>query len=998
MATSYYPSFIKKLEEIFMMDHAELDFGIYRIMNQKRAEIKKFLEQDLLPQVKTILSENSGTDTAAIRARMREIEGQAASFGASAESNPEYQQLKEKLQQSADVSQLENDVYNHLTIFFGRYYDEGDFVSKRRYKDNTYAIPYNGEEVKLHWANADQYYIKSSEYFQNYSFKCGDKYVHFVLKDASTEMNNNKSQNNMERRFALYQEEGLPTIEEVNGELNIYFTYQLMPKAIKQKDLCASAIDTLSSLLPEAWTLLLENYSATDNRSVLEKHLVDYTAKNSFDYFIHKDLGGFLRRELDFYIKNDVMHLDDLDSRHIQSQLAQVKAIKGVGDKIITFLASLEDFQKKLWLKKKFVLQTDYCITLDRIPEKFYDEICANDAQREEWVRLFAIDEIEGLMGVGGYSEPLSIDFLKQKPYLVLDTSFFSDSFKHKLLKEIDNLDEQCDGLLINSENSQSLRLIGTKYYKAIQTTYIDPPYNTVYSKILYKNNYEHSSWLSLMNNTIPYVSKLWTNDFSFGLAIDDYEFVNLARFLDNHFPELERSVAIVNHHPQGSGGRLSRTHEYYIMLSKKDSPAYFGEPQEDYQEDRNFMRSGRGENNFRQNRWRSFYALLMDPKTRKIVDVEDAVPLDQEYPMGVTENGLIRIYPINSNGEERVWRSSCETGRIRAKNNELFVTPRGAVLQAINHEAKREVLMSNWVDSKFSAGTNGTNLLDHMGLGGKFDYPKSIATLETGLWAQTFGRDNGIILDYFGGSGTTAHAVINMNRKFGGNRKYIIVEMGNHFNTATRPRIEKAIYSADWRDGKPVSRDGISHCFKYISLEQYEDTLNNLVVKENSGIFDGDNDSFKESYMLGYMMDTETKGSLFNLEWFVNPFAMTLKTTKDNELVETKVDMVETFNFLIGLNVETIHWHEDDNICVVEGVTHKGEDKTLVIWRNCEKIDNEALNRFFDKMDYSTLRQDFDLIYVNGDNTLPNLRRDDENWKVVLIEQEFQKRMFEEE
>lgn len=329
MATSYYPSFIKKLDEIFMMDHAELDFGIYRIMNHKRSEIKQFLENDLLPQVKTILSENSGTDTASIKARMREIEGQAASFGALAESNPEYQKLKEKLHQSADVSQLENEVYNHLTTFFSRYYDEGDFVSKRRYKDNTYAIPYNGEEVKLYWANADQYYIKSSEYFQNYSFKCGDKYVHFVLKDASTEMNNNKSQNNMERRFALYQEEGFPTFEEVNGELNIYFTYQLMPKATKQKDLCVSAICTLSSILPESWNQLLDSYSATDNRSVLEKHLVDYTAKNTFDYFIHKDLGGFLRRELDFYIKNEVMRIDDLDSSYIQSQLAQVKAIKG---------------------------------------------------------------------------------------------------------------------------------------------------------------------------------------------------------------------------------------------------------------------------------------------------------------------------------------------------------------------------------------------------------------------------------------------------------------------------------------------------------------------------------------------------------------------------------------------------------------------------------------------------------------------------------------------
>ncbi|EKC71277.1 type III restriction-modification system methylation subunit, partial [human gut metagenome] len=90
-------------------------------------------------------------------------------------------------------------------------------------------------------------------------------------------------------------------------------------------------------------------------RTLLMKHLQDYTAKNNFDYFIHKDLGGFLRRELDFYIKNEVMFLDDLDATRIMEHLAQVKAIKLVGEKIITFLAQLEDFQKKLWLKKKFV-------------------------------------------------------------------------------------------------------------------------------------------------------------------------------------------------------------------------------------------------------------------------------------------------------------------------------------------------------------------------------------------------------------------------------------------------------------------------------------------------------------------------------------------------------------------------------------------------------------------------------------------------------------------
>ena len=145
-------------------------------------------------------------------------------------------------------------------------------------------------------------------------------------------------------------------------------------------------------------------------------------------------------------------------------------------------------------------------------------------------------------------------------------------------------------------------------------------------------------------------------------------------------------------------------------------------------------------------------------------------------------------------------------------------------------------------------------------------------------------------------------------------------------------------------------------------------------------------------------MLDTETRDSLLNLQWFENPFAMTLKTTRDNELVTTKVDMVETFNYLIGLNVETEDWYQDDNICVVQGRTHRDGLKTLVIWRNCKVVDNEALNVFFDKMDFRTRDTEFDVIYVNGDNTLPNLKRDEDHWKVVLTEEEFAKRMFEEQ
>lgn len=528
MATSYYESFIKKLKEIFMMDHAELDFGIYRIMNQKRSDIQDFLEKDLLPQVKQLLAENNSA-ASALNEELKQAIQACHSVGINPEESPKVMEIKKRMAASTDVTALENEVYSHLTTFFSRYYDEGDFISKRRYKDNTYAIPYNGEEVKLYWANADQYYIKTSEYFKNYTFRLADhRAVHFVLKEASTEQNNNKAQNNQERRFALYEEEGELTVEIIDGELNVYFTYELMSKATKQNNLNISAVEKLKSIIPSEWEALLQPVSNTDSRLLIEKHLTDYTAKNSFDYFIHKDLGGFLRRELDFYIKNEVMHLDDLDTAHIQAQLSTVKAIKGVGEKIIRMLASIEDFQKKLWLKKKFVVQTDYCITLDRVPESLYAEICANEEQRKEWVHLFAIDEIEGNITTEGYSEPLTEKFLKENPFLVLDTQFFSAEFKHKLLASIDNMDEQCNGLLINSDNFQALRLIANTFNKAIDGIYTDPPYNTGSDGFLYKDGYLHSSWISMMNDRLNVTQSLAKNNAPTFISLNSNEFNNL--------------------------------------------------------------------------------------------------------------------------------------------------------------------------------------------------------------------------------------------------------------------------------------------------------------------------------------------------------------------------------------------------------------------------------------------------------------------------------------
>jgi len=970
------------LNDIFELNKADLDFGIYRIINQKRKQVNEFIEKQLPEDIRQTLSETQSSDKAEIENELKDLKRKIEALDEVAETHPKYIAKLEQLKLAENTDVLEQEVFSHLANFFKRYYKDGDFISMRRYKKDVYAIPYEGEEVKLHWANHDQYYIKSSENFKNYSLKTSDgKTVTFQLKEVSTEQNNNKTQGDAERRFALYAEQ---PVEESENELFINFIYEPFTKATKQENLLTEALEVLSEQIPAAYATVftLSPTEKNSKRTLLEKHLNDYVSKNSFDYFIHKDLGGFLSRELDFYIKNEVLYLDDINTKQTEffvAQLSKVKAIRAVAGKVIEFLAQIENFQKKLWLKKKFVIRTDYCITLDKVPSTYYPEILQNQAQLAEWKTLFDVD-IQN-------AEQLNFE-----QFLVLDTQFFDEVFKDRLLAEFDDLDNQTDGLLINSENFQALWLIIEKFTNELRAIYIDPPYNTPHSEIKYKNQFKHSSWLSLINNTVPLTELFFKENHSFGLAIDDYELSNVLQYLNNIFSEKDISVITVNHHPQGSGGKISRTNEYLVVCTNKTSPNLLGEPLEDYNEDRSFMRSGTADNNYRSGRWKSFYALLYDENNNKIVGAEDPVPLGEIYPLGLTGEGYKRIYPINSKGEERVWRSSYLTGRKRAEEGELIVTKNGAVLQKIDHESKREVLFSNWLDKKFNAGTNGSELLKGMGLGGEFDYPKSIGTMETALWAQTFGDSDAIVLDYFGGSGTSAHAVLNMNRKFGGNRKFIMVEMGEYFSTATKPRVVKAIYSDNWKNGKPQDKKGISQIVKYQVLESYEDTLNNLYLQSKTELdFNG---KAKEEYLLQYMLEMESRENLFNLEMFRKPFDYQLKVTENNELKPTKVDLVETFNYMIGLYVSKVQRVKD--IKVVEGTTRTGI-KTLVIWRDLETTTHDEVEKLLRRFYDSQRTKEFQQIYINGDHHLENLRLEGDSFKIKLIEETFFKKMFNE-
>lgn len=497
--------FTKLLKEIFELDKSDLDFGIYRVMNLRKAQIEQFLTERLPKMVQETLAPFAQGSKEEIRAKMKQIEESVAEMGMTVDALPntaqkkqQYLQLQKQLAEGADLAALETDVYSALYSFFNRYYEDGDFISKRRYKEGVYAIPYEGEEVKLYWANQDQYYIKTSENFKDYTFVFDGINVHFRLVDATTEQNNNKESKDNKRAFMLFREDeeiypGIKTFEydPDTAEIVIRFVYDIpedKKKKYTEENYARITEWLLSQRRAELNPLIapIPTGKGRETTTLLEKHLKGYVAKNTFDYFIHKDLHGFLTRELDFFIKSEVMHLEDLDTgseARVETYLAKVKAIKRVGKIIIDFLAQIEDFQKKLWLKKKFVVETNWCITLDKIDESFWPEIIGNKAQIDEWIAMYAIDEAEG------WTNPPSIDFLRLNQNLIIDTKHFSNTFKFKLLESIPDLDEQTIGLLINGDNYHAIRLLQKVYGNSIRCTYIDPPYNSPSSEVLYKTH-----------------------------------------------------------------------------------------------------------------------------------------------------------------------------------------------------------------------------------------------------------------------------------------------------------------------------------------------------------------------------------------------------------------------------------------------------------------------------------------------------------------------------
>ncbi len=1029
------------LNKLFQFETQDLDFGVYKILRYKREEIKQFIDDLLVNTVKIQLQTLTGKQVLEARNLMEKlatediIKGWLRADPAEKkilekigwEKIQEYQLFQDMVNTVQVSEDTENQIYNHLAIFFSRYYDKGDFISKRRFgKNEKYIVPYNGEETHFYWANHDQYYIKSSETFKKFSFKAGpnknSQTVHFKLTGALTGQGNVKADEN--KYFVLSPHEPVQTSEE----LNIFFEYRSLTDNEKKDIGTRNVQDRLNEQAAETLEANLKKHPATaqlwdmeNDATVLLKKLHQYTRKNQYDFFIHKNLKGFLQRELDFYIKSELLHVDDLyisETELFMSSIKQsfkkVKVFKQIADIIIDFLSQIEDFQKRLWEKKKFVLNTEWVITIDRLvaytgedaAKPIIAEVLQNKAQTAEWTVLFG----KKIIPTG----KLTIESLRSDlfawPKLPIDTVHFSKAFKENLLNTLSakiDLEAMADGLVIHSDNYHGLAEIQEKFKGRISPVYIDPPYNTDASAIIYKNDYKSSSFLSLISERVKLARPLLKKDSMICVAIDDVEVMGLRHILKEHFLK-EVGIVAVRSNPAGrkTRGKFSPAHEYALFFGQSENAIPCSLDITEKRLDRypqkddngkfswaNFIRSGTGDK--REDRPSMYYPIYVSQNDEIRIPEMEYDDINQKYiileePRANEES----VYPIVYDGDkktEKRWQRGHE--RVRQELDEYRIRRDKNGIISIDFKTRMDEnsLPTTWWDRKEYASANyGAAELKELFNIKPFDFPKARMLVQDCIRAAGALAKRSITLDFFPGSATTFDAVQRLNKDDNGQRKCILIEQGHHVYSIIIPRIKKIAYTFDWKDGKPKSdtMNGLGVFFKYQRLEQYEEALENIsftVSKETAQKaleFD--------QYIPKYFLEFETRSSqtLVNTEAMLDPWGYELNIW-DGLTYNTRqaVDLVETFNYLIGLNMQKSMTREIQRrkYQFIYGNNNAGS-QLMVVWRNTKnwEISDYEADRDILKEELKSFV--YDVLYINGQAILDGYQPIEEIFKNKMI------------
>ncbi len=805
--------------------------------------------------------------------------------------------------ETTEFPEFREELFTRLHTFFRTYFSESGsiYFSYTPLKSKVFEKIYsNNQDVILFWKTSKLYYVKTDNLWKSISVDYSVDGLALTVKFDASQIEGKKSN---EKRVIIFQ------LESVNDRI-ITFKPQYSEHGKETK---------ISEMLKE-----LKRNSINLNEEQLDELFKIFKKQTEVDYFINKDANGFLKEQFDLWLKN---YLFDDESDYSEKRLKQLKVLKNIAYNVIDFVSQFEDELVRIWSKPKFALNSSYVITLDRIVTedksiRIIREILEHpnfQSQLKEWRNLGIVDgkfSANKIILKEGDSQEYLNDNYRTLP---IDTKYFKD-IEHKIIGLFDNLDKELDGWLVHSENFQALSTLVLKFKNMVKVIYIDPPYNTDSSPINYLNNYKDSTFLTLVKNRADISRQFLGEDGLSVTSIDDVELRYITTILDQTFGRENYITTItVECNPQGRvANKVSQTSEYHIIHASdinRIQKLYV----ERLEERSPSPLKRTGTNSRREERPNRYYPILIKDGIISMINREEYLNIYDRENNAFDDNyveylrsryekeGYIFVLPLSDDGEKLVWQRTYE--RVTREKDSYIVRNNNIYTPAF----AKEIPKTLWKNPIFSNPEYGSEYLTNMFGEHVFDTPKSYNTLMQLISMGT----PGICLDYFAGSGTTAQAIIELNKKSGDDekRKYLLIENGDWFYSVIIPRIKKLCVSNKWKDGKPVNSDGTSQFFKYFELEQYEQALRNAHYSDSEPFFHSNNDKIYNQYV--FMKDKKMLDKM-ELDYKRNKIRIRFDEIYPN------VDLAETLSNLKGKFIKRIEkdavvFEDDEKICFSE-------------------------------------------------------------------------------
>jgi adenine specific DNA methylase Mod len=667
-----------------------------------------------------------------------------------------YNEFKEQLHIDIDAKlkevgqNFEEELYNKLFTFFKKYFSESGsiYFSYTPLQEKVYERIYRDDkDVLLFWKTHMLYYVKTERLFKNMEVQ--DEDIIYLFDVA--ELQHKKSNEKKDLVFELVK-------AEHTDKRKIHFFVKYSANGSKTK-----TEEILKKIKKE------KAFGSITLKQV-EKVLGIFKRQSEVDYFINKDAKGFLKEQFSLWIKG---YLLDDETLFEPERLNQLKALQKIAFNIIDLVGQFEDELVKVWNKPKFAHSSNYVITLDKIAEKDFALLEKTlkhkgiSEQVKEWNELELVDKKFDVKQILN-GKKLNISW----QYLILDTKHFKE-LELNIISLFDDLDNQLDGILIKSENFQGLKNISPKYYGRIQTTYIDPPFNTG-DDFEYADNYQDSTWLSIMQDRIELCKRLLNKKGSFFLHLDDNADFLGRILMNNAFEKINyRNNIIWTYNGKG-----------LTNVSKKFIPYYSNI----------FFYSKSASDLLVKNRKEGIAQSVMD-RFGKLID----------------ENNQITFGKLKEHNElaeiEKATKSFIKNFGEDPEDDDIAVD--------------------------YNKGTFIKDIWDDIGIirnSKKYKESVDFSTQkpEKLLFRviESTSEENDIILDFFSGSATTIVTAHKMKRK------WIGIEMGNHFDNVVLPRLKECLSVLGRREPCGITKDVNwkgGGFFKYYSLEQYEETLSKI-------------------------------------------------------------------------------------------------------------------------------------------------------------------------